>query len=187
MSKCRGELSAPTSSLTRGSMCVVLAYLAYNAAIRAPLLVPPTTSTGTPKSSSARSAPRCANPCPPPPVSMTPTARPATCLASRSTSSSDDRRSMWCLSTSGLEARHLAVERGAQPGSCTKMSSTAAPRLRRHSRRRSARDGVTPGKSRSDSFVSCVVRATTKTRSACDTHTCDHALPEASACNKINL
>ena len=108
-SRCRGELSTPTSSLTRGSMCVVLAYLAYRAATSAPRLVPPTASTGTPASSNARSAPRCARPCPPPPVSTTPTARPATCRASRWTSASDERRSMWCRRTSARDARHCRV------------------------------------------------------------------------------
>ena len=72
--RCRGDDSAPTSSLTRGSMCVVDACLAYSAAISAPWLVPPTQSTGTPESSRARSAPRCASPWPPPPVNTTPTA-----------------------------------------------------------------------------------------------------------------
>eukprot|EP00982_Pelagococcus_subviridis_P011707 31112-Pelagococcus_subviridis.AAC.2 len=74
-------------------MCDVDACAAYSAATSAPCDVPPTTSTGTPASSKARSAPRCARPWPPPPVKTTPTACPATCRANRERSSSSSTRS----------------------------------------------------------------------------------------------
>ncbi len=55
---------------------------AYSAAMKAPWLVPPTQSSGTPASSSAVSTPRCARPRLPPPHSTMPTALPAIMRAS---------------------------------------------------------------------------------------------------------
>jgi hypothetical protein len=45
--------------------------------MKAPWLVPPTASSGTPASSRAVKTPRCARPREPPPDSTSPTARPA--------------------------------------------------------------------------------------------------------------
>ena len=176
--RCRGELIVPTSSFTRGSMCVVDACRAYSAAMSAPCDVPPTQSIGTPPSSSARNAPRCASPCPPPPVKMTPTERPATCRASRSASSEHPSRSGWCRTTSGRHSLHRRERSGASPGAWTRTSSVVAPRRRRHRSRRS--DAFGAG-SRADA------RATTRIRSACDTHTCDQGDARASACRTMNL
>ena len=175
--RCRGELIARTSSFTRGSMCVVDACRAYSAAMSAPCDVPPTQSIGTPTSSSARNAPRCARPCPPPPVKMTPTDRPATCLASRSASSPHPSRRGWYRTASGRQSLHRRERSGASPGAWTRTSSAVAPRRRRHRRRRSDAFGA-------GSLADA--RATTRILSACDTHTCDHGDARASACRTMN-
>lgn len=87
-SKARFQLDAIVveNLATNESVVMWLGSRAYRAEMKAPMLVPPTRSTGMPASSSALRTPTCANPRAPPPPKTTPTDRPVRCRARRATS-----------------------------------------------------------------------------------------------------